>query len=230
MNRKSFELERFDGTKTIEVTFDKVFAIGYAGRDVAKTMEHIKELEEQLGVPAPKRIPTIFQCSNYVLSQEEDILFLGDQTCGEVEYVIVTQGDAIYIGLGSDHTDRKLEGVSVPKAKQICAKPISRKLWDYREIKDHWDSITLRSFQLIDGQKVAYQDGGVKDILKVEENLKELRERVGDIYNAVIFSGTVPLLKGFLYGQKFFCEMSDPVLKRKNEFSYGVSVIPEEER
>ncbi|NLL37816.1 MAG: DUF2848 family protein [Fretibacterium sp.] len=230
MKKKVFELERLGGTKSVEIAFDKVFAIGYAGRDTSKTMAHIKELEEQLGVPAPARIPTIFQCSVYTLRQEENIEFLGSQTCGEVEYVIVTQGEKLYIGLGSDHTDRKLESVSVPKAKQICAKPLSRKLWDYDEVKDHWDEIALRSWQMVDGEKVLYQDGGVRDILSVEDNLRELRERVGDIDNAVIFSGTVPLLKGFLYGEKFFCEMVDPRLDRNNAFAYSVEVIPEEER
>ena len=68
---------------------------------------------------------------------------IGPKTCGEVEYVIVVKDGKIYIGAGSDHTDRELEAASVPKAKQICAKPIAPTLWDYEELKDHWDSITL---------------------------------------------------------------------------------------
>ena len=31
-----------------------------------KTMEHIKELERELGVPAPKKNTDHFQCGNYV--------------------------------------------------------------------------------------------------------------------------------------------------------------------
>ena len=34
-----------------------------------------------------------------------------------------------YVGIGSDHTDRVLEAVSIRKSKQVCAKPISKELW-----------------------------------------------------------------------------------------------------
>ena len=111
-----------DGKSTEKtIVYNQLLAIGYAGRNIAKTMEHIKELEEQLGVPAPKKIPTIFQMSNMLLTQDPDIDFVGNNTCGEVEYIIITQGDEIYIGLGSDHTDRKLESASVPKARHSAS-------------------------------------------------------------------------------------------------------------
>lgn len=43
-----------DGKSTEKtIVYNQLLAIGYAGRNIAKTMEHIKELEEQLGVPAP---------------------------------------------------------------------------------------------------------------------------------------------------------------------------------
>ena len=64
MSKINFTLEKANGSEALELNYERVFAIGYAGRNMEKTMEHIKELEEQLGVPAPKRIPTIFQCGN----------------------------------------------------------------------------------------------------------------------------------------------------------------------
>ena len=107
-----------DGKSTEKtIVYNQLLAIGYAGRNIAKTMEHIKELEEQLGVPAPKKIPTIFQMSNMLLTQDPDIDFVGNNTCGEVEYIIIAQGDEIYIGLGSDHTDRKLENGHFQRAE-----------------------------------------------------------------------------------------------------------------
>lgn len=180
-----------DGKSTEKtIVYNQLLAIGYAGRNIAKTMEHIKELEEQLGVPAPKKIPTIFQMSNMLLTQDPDIDFVGNNTCGEVEYIIITQGDEIYIGLGSDHTDRKLESASVPKAKQVCPKPIGHDVWKYDDLKDHWDSIKLNSYQTVDGKEIPYQQGTLADILPVEHLLKELRERIGDVSHCVIYSGT----------------------------------------
>lgn len=230
MNNISFKLKRLSGEEAITVHYDELLVIGYAGRNMEKIMEHIKELEHQLGVPAPKKIPTIFECSHEVLTQEKDIKFVGSKTSGEVEYVIVLVDGKIYIGLGSDHTDRELESVSVLKAKQICPKPISTELWDYNDLKDHWDQIKLVSYQTINGKEEQYQDGSLADILPVERILVELYDRVGNIKNSVIYSGTVPLIKGFAYGDNFRCMMVDPVLNRSINLSYNVSVISEEER
>lgn len=108
MDTMCFTVQGKNGEKPLELNYERVFAIGYAGRNIEKTMEHIKELERELGVPAPKKIPTIFQCGNYVLTQEKKLEFVGEKTCGEVEYVIVIKDKTIYIGLGSDHTDRDL--------------------------------------------------------------------------------------------------------------------------
>ena len=55
MSKINFTLEKANGSEALELNYERVFAIGYAGRNMEKTMEHIKELEEQLGVPAPKR-------------------------------------------------------------------------------------------------------------------------------------------------------------------------------
>lgn len=230
MSCMNFTVHNKEGESPLNLEFERVFAIGYAGRNMEKTMEHIRELERELGVPAPKKIPTIFQCGNYVLTQERDLAFVGEKSCGEVEYVIVIRQGKIYIGVGSDHTDRELEAASVPKAKQICAKPICGELWDYEEMKDHWDGIRLRSWQTVDGAEVLYQDGTLADILPVEVILKELEERVGGIDNCVIFSGTVPVCDGFKYGTNFRYEMEDEVLGRKLASDYNVIAISEEER
>lgn len=230
MSNMTFKLHKNGTVQDLPVEFDSLFAIGYAGRNLEKTMEHIKELEEQLGVPAPKKIPTIFQMSNQNLTQDEDLFFVGGDSCGEVEYIIITQGEKLYIGLGSDHTDRKLEAASVPKAKQVAVKPIAVDVWEYEDMKDHWDGILLKSYQTVDGEEIQYQDGSLADILPVDFLLKELNERIGDVSHAVIFSGTVPLMNGFKYGDTFRMEMIDTVLDRKIEHKYNVKVITEEER
>ncbi len=230
MSKISFRLHQWGSVKPLEMEYQHLFAIGYAGRNMEKTMEHIRELERDLGVPAPKKIPTIFECSNLLLTQEEDLQFVGNRTCGEVEYIILVCGGKIYIGVGSDHTDRELEGQNVLKAKQICPKPIGMDVWDYDDIKAHWDSIRVRSFQTVDGAEIPYQDGTLADILPPEKILSELRERVGDIGNSVIFSGTVPALAGFKFGTTFRCELVDDTLSRSIACFYRATAITEEER
>ena len=230
MNSMNFVLKKLSGEENVNIDFDQLLVIGFAGRNIEKTMEHIRELEQQLGVPAPKQIPTIFECSLELLTQGKDIKFVGNKTSGEVEYIIVKSGEKIYIGLGSDHTDRELESVSIPKAKQVSPKPIAGELWDYEEVKDHWDQIRLVSYQTINGEEVKYQDGTLSDILPVEKILSVLTERIGNIDNSIIYSGTVPVLDGFKYGDNFRSLMIDEALNRSIEFNYNVNVISEEER
>ena len=103
-------------------------------------------------------------------------------------------------------------------------------VWDYDDIKAHWDSIRVRSFQTVDGAEIPYQDGTLADILPPEKILSELRERVGDIGNSVIFSGTVPALAGFKFGTTFRCELVDDTLSRSIACFYRATAITEEER
>lgn len=230
MDKMSFTLQTAEGCQILQVPYHTLFAIGYSGRNREKIMEHIHELEQQLSVPAPQKLPTIFQCSNMLLTQEESFHVIGPDTCGEAEYVLVLQDGTIYIGLGSDHTDRRLESESVPKAKQVCPKPICSTLWKYEEIREHFDQIELRSWQTVGGQEVSYQNGTLGDILPPETILNELRQRVGETGNSIIFSGTVPLLGGFIYGNRFRCEMHDPILNRTLSLCYRIVPVPETER
>mgnify|MGYP003338528217 CR=1 FL=1 len=70
----------------------------------------------------------------------------GGDSSGEVEFVLYALDDAMWIGVGSDHTDRKAETINVTLSKQMCGKPVSPALWRYDEVKPHWDKLTLRSF------------------------------------------------------------------------------------
>lgn len=216
--------------KQIDFDFDNVYVIGYAGRDMEKTQEHIDELERELGVAPPKKIPTIFEVSKEIVTQDSDLKFVGEQTSGEAEYVILLKNGKTYITIGSDHTDRGLESVSIFKSKQVCLKPIADTIWDYDEVKDHWDSIRLVSNQIVNGKEINYQNDTLASILPVEKILEELKDRVGDIDNSIIYSGTVPLLGGFEYGNKFISKIVDEKLGRTINLNYEVNVILEEER
>jgi len=230
MSEIRFQLHGKGGVTPLTVEYQHLFAIGYAGRNMEKTMEHIHELERDLGMPAPKRIPTIFECSNNLLTQEEQLQFIGKDTCGEAEYVIVLNDGKLYIGIGSDHTDRALESYNVLKSKQMCAKPIGTELWDYQDVKDHWDSIRISSFQTVDGEEIPYQSGTMAEILPPETIIAELQERVDDLGNSIIFSGTVPTLSGLKYGTTFRCEMIDDTLSRRISCFYRAHAITEEDR
>ena len=132
-----------------------------------------------------------------------------------------------YIGIGSDHTDRALEAVSIHKSKQVCLKPLATDLWDYEEIKDHFGAIKLVSQQIINGQEVAYQSGVTSDLLSIERIVAEVKKENSDLDNCLLYTGTVPLKDGFKYGEQFSCKLIDETLNREIALSYKINVIKE---
>ena len=77
------------------------------------------------------------------------------------------------------------------------------------------------------GEEFLYQDGTLASILTVERILEYVRAEHANLENAVLFSGTVPVIGGFEYGDFFRAELSDPILGRVITHEYAVEVIAE---
>ena len=75
----------------------------------------------------------------------------------------------IFVGLGSDHTDRKVEAYSVTVSKQMCDKVMAPDLWELEDVIGHWDQMTLRAWAWIGGERVLYQEGTLDHMLPVKE-------------------------------------------------------------
>ena len=93
----------------------------------------------------------------------------GDNSSGEVEFVLIGWQGRIFVGCGSDHTDRKVEAYSVTVSKQMCDKPMASVLWELEDVIAHWDKMILRSWALIDGARVLYQEGTLDAMLPVKD-------------------------------------------------------------
>lgn len=224
-----FRLETKNTLEDFKFDVSKILCIGFAGRDKQKVMEHILELEE-IGVKRPERIPTIYPCSDLLVTQENKIQVLDDKTSGEVEFTILIQGGEIYIGLGSDHTDRSLETISIAKSKQICPKPIAKTVWKYSEIKEHWDELILKSWVTVNGEEKLYQEGRINSILKVEDILEVVKEEYEDMSGMIVYSGTVPTHEGFIYGEKFRYAIVDRILNREITHEYEIEVLMKQKK
>ncbi len=214
-----------EGTRCEEMELKNLLVVGFAGKDIEKTMEHIHELEAE-GIKCPRKVPVLYQCEKQILTDKNEIEVIGNKTSGEVEYLILIKDGKIYIGVGSDHTDREMEAVSIHKSKQVCLKPYAQDFWDYEEIKDHFDDIKLVSTQVVDGKTVDYQCGVTSDLLPMQRIMDELKTEI-DIDNSLIYTGTVPLKDGFKFGEEFSCKLVDEKLNREICLSYKVKVIEE---
>ncbi|GGB41678.1 hypothetical protein GCM10011316_12040 [Roseibium aquae] len=198
----------------------RLIVAGWTGRDTAAVDHHIAELAA-LGVPAPSSVPLYYQCAPALLTQEPAIQVLGTGSSGEAEPFLLRQDGTIWIGLGSDHTDRDLETYSVAHSKQICAKPVAGTLWPLEEVADRLDSLKLQSWILENGSWVLYQDGTLAAI----RPLTELMAGAGFGDGDAMLCGTLPAVGGVRPAAGFKMALTDPVAARSIEWAYQTRVL-----
>lgn len=202
---------------------------GYTSKDQEALIAHIEELKE-LGIPAPPRVPMMYDLSPELLQPSPELTQVSNDGSGEAEVVALDIAGRWYIGLGSDHTDRVLEAVSIQKSKQVCAKPVSKELWALDEIVDHWDQIEMRSWVLVDGEEQLYQSGKLDSFMTPEELYRIVEERGYASRGIALFCGTLPLLEGhFQFGSAFRAELFDPVTNKTISLQYMVKILKDAE-
>ena len=199
---------------------------GWTGRDVAALEKHIRELEA-IGVKRPKTTPIFYRVAASLLTSDNAIEVLGDQSSGEAECVVYSRDDGLFVGLGSDHTDRKAEAVGVSLSKQMCAKPVSREVWRLEDVAVHWDRLILRSYVGTEGRRRLYQEGPVAAMRPPTELFKLY---CGGLLPAgtAMFCGTLAVHGGITPSETFEMELEDPVLGRKITHSYRVKTLPDQ--
>lgn len=215
------------GNRELAFPVRRLICAGWVGRDREALREHIDELAEH-GVPAPTRIPIFMNFSAHLARTDDRIDVVSAESSGEVEYVILRDGAASYVGVGSDHTDRGFERHSIPASKQMYPKVVAPVVWPYEEVRGHWDRLMLRSWATAEGRRRIYQEEPLASILDVEELLGRLPGDdglPGDEF--VLFSGTPATKGGLVFGEAFEFEMEDPVLGRSIRHRYEVRVLPQ---
>jgi len=203
---------------------------GFVGRDRATVQAHIDEMRH-LGIPAPASVPVFFALTADNVTTADQIEVIGRDTSGEAEYVLLVNQHDVFVGVGSDHTDRALEGASIRKSKQVCKNVLSARVWRFRDVRDHWDELELRSWVRSpeNGPEVLYQEGRLATILAAETLIDLVRARIKDERwdGLVIFSGTVPMVAGkIIYGSEFRCELRDP--RSRRSLTCGYRAVPVE--
>ena len=214
--------------RKLDVTeIDSLVIAGWTGRNVEALEAHIKELEA-IGVKRPKSVPIFYRVAYSLMTTSAAIEVMADKSSGEVEFVLYALQDGLWLGVGSDHTDRKAETVGVTLSKQLCAKPVGATLWRYDEVKPHWDKLKLRSFVPDSGKRRLYQEGPVTNMRSPEELIKLYTG--GDKLKAgtAMFCGTFAVHGEISYSGTFDMELEDPVLGRKLTHGYKIVSLPDE--
>ncbi len=164
----TFTLEAKGSRSPLTLPIRQAVIAGWTGRDPVARDKHIAELEA-IGIARPASTPIYYRVAARRLTTADSIEVSGGDSSGEVEFVLIGWQGRIFVGLGSDHTDRKVESYSVTVSKQMCDKVMAPVLWELEDVIGHWDRMILRSHAWIDGARVLYQEGTLDHMLPVAE-------------------------------------------------------------
>ena len=221
----AFTIDARGTTTPLTLPIGQAVIAGWTGRDPVARDKHIAELEA-IGIARPASTPIYYRVAARRLTTADRIEVSGAESSGEVEFVLIGWQGRIFVGLGSDHTDRKVETYSVTVSKQMCDKPIAPVLWELEEVADHWDQMILRSFAWIDGARVLYQEGTLDSMLPVKDLIAGGFGAKGLPDGCAMFGGTFAAKGGIRPASRFEFELEDPVLKRTIRHGYDVITLP----
>jgi hypothetical protein len=228
---KRLELTLVGGTSSSPLQFDvkRMVNAGYVGRDVKAVKAHIEELSRE-GVPAPPSVPMIFPVLSHNITTEDHIEVIGGRTSGEAEFVLLLDGKDVFVGVGSDHTDRDVERDSIVMSKQVCHNVLSAEVWRYEDVKESWDDLIIQGWvRPADAEEwLLYQKAPLRTIISASDLISLVKPAIkdGQSDGLVIFSGTVPIVTNeMIFGSAFRAELIDGKAARSLRCEYRVVIL-----
>lgn len=217
------------GSLDVDVTY--ALNGGYAGRDSEQVQHHIDELAE-LGIPGPSRIPTMYPLSSTLAIQGDHVQVPHRKTSGEAEWALIVPQDAAsaddYLLVAAcDHTDRALEVHGVAWSKQSSPDFLGDVTFRWGDVKDSFDSFTLKAWVTNDGVEELISDGSPALLLSPGYWIEKLGEAGLLKPGTVFMSGTIPMIPGvdqFADAWRVELASSEGVTSR---VAYTVEVLPE---
>jgi hypothetical protein len=205
---------------TRRATIDNVIVAGWTGRDTAAVEQHVAELAA-IGVKPPATVPCFYRVGANLLTTAAAIDVVGSHSSGEVEFVLVSLAEGLHVGVGSDHTDRKVEAYGVTVSKQMCPKPVGRELWRFSDVEAHWDDLMLRSWVTRGKTRELYQEGAVTKMLAPGDLMRRYLGAPGVLpVGTAMYCGTLTAIGEIAGGERFEIELEDRRAKRTLQHAY----------
>jgi hypothetical protein len=228
MNTLKVKLDNDGKEEEILFQIKRMVNAGYTGRNQEAVRQHIEELKKE-GIPAPESTPTAYEVISKLIYFDPEIEVIGNKTSGEAEFILLCSGEEVYVGVGSDHTDRELESISIIKSKQVCPNVMAPYVWNLRDVRKGWDKMILRSWVVTDkGEKVLYQEAPLSVMMAPEDLMSFVKNKMEDkrLDGIVIYSGTIPLLREKPnYNNYFEVELYNPANGRRLNCAYHIRVL-----
>ncbi|MEW9922411.1 DUF2848 domain-containing protein [Marimonas sp. MJW-29] len=212
--------------RPLTFTPKRFIVAGWTGRDKAAMEHHMAELEA-LGIKRPATTPVFYRNSVTRLTTTNLLQTPGDGSSGEVEFVLFNIDGTLWVGTGSDHTDRKVEAYNITVSKQMCDKPVCNRLWPLDPLRDRWDSLEIASRAVIDGETVTYQKGTVAAMLSPWDLIAAFEAETGTKFapGDVMMGGTLPAIGGVRPASRFEFVLRDPQTGAALAHGYNVEVL-----
>lgn len=211
------------------VALGEVVIASWTGRDRPSMEGRWAELEA-MGIARPPTAPMFYAVAASRVTTRSAIEVIGEHTTGEVEFVLLRLDGRLWVGVGSDHTDRLVETQDAALSKQLCEKPVAAEFWDFDELAGHWDRLRLRSVLVAaDGTRTPYQHGEVSAMLPPLELLAQWATASGMLATpeaSLLFCGTLSTVGPIRSAEKFEFELEDPVLERRIHHAYEARRLP----
>jgi hypothetical protein len=216
-------------SREMRLDVQSLIIAGWTGRDSDAVERHVKELEA-IGVRRPSRTPIFYRVAADNLTQASRVQVAGRHSTGEVEFALIHAAGELWVGVGSDHTDRELEKHSVALSKQVCAKPLAKSLWKFEDVRAHWDELELRSHAVVRGERRLYQAGSVKSVLLPADLIASYCSATSMACSelpegSVMFCGTLPVQGELEFAERFELELIDPQLGRVIRHEYDIDPL-----
>ena len=198
---------------------------GWTGRDPVARDKHIAELEA-IGIARPASTPIYYRVSACRITTDDSIEVCGGDSSGEVEFVLIGWQGRTFVGLGSDHTDRKVETYSVTVSKQMCDKPIASELWELEDVDRPLgpDDPALLGLDRRRARALPGRHAGRDAAGQGTDRARLRRQGLPD--GCAMFGGTFAAKGGIRPASRFEYELEDPVLKRSISHAYDVIELP----
>jgi hypothetical protein len=210
--------------QAVRVPVNRLVVAGWTGRDRAAVEKHIHELEA-LGVKRPSSTPVYYRVAASRVTTDAVVQVSGSASSGEVEFVLAQWNGDLWVGIGSDHTDRHVEAYDVTVSKQMCEKPVAPVFWRFRDVEAEWDDIAMRSFIIENGERVAYQSGKVSGMIAPRQLIAGFNPQ-GLPEGVLMFCGTFAAIGGIRPAARFEAELEDPRTGRSISFGYDIEELP----
>jgi len=211
--------------QTFSQDFSTLIVAGWAGRDHAAIEHHIEELAA-IGIPRPSAVPLYYRIASNQVSQQPALQVLGPDSSGEVEVFVFTHDGELHVSLASDHTDRKLEAVSVAFSKQACVKPVATQAWRMADVAAYWDELVIRSWIEEGGSQVLYQEGTLASLRTPQDLIAGFTGGQALLpAGSGMTCGTVGAIGGIRPASVFTMELYDPRTHRSIRHTYRTELL-----